>query len=211
MLMATVIGISGHKYNGKDTCADYLVRQYGFNKLSFADPLKHAVQEIFGFTNQQLWGYEKETFDDYWGTTPRELLQYIGTDLFRNGLKYRFTKISDKVWLMALRKQVMKAEKMGLDRIVIPDVRFPNESNLIHDAFDGQVIKVIRDDLPSIDMHVSERCVDEIVEDYTIHNHTFLQLYADLDYYMAKLNIHKIIQIPIIKEIPKPKLLYSHM
>lgn len=35
-----VIAISGYKRSGKDTIADYLVKNYGFSRVSFADPLK---------------------------------------------------------------------------------------------------------------------------------------------------------------------------
>jgi len=54
-----VIGVSGRASSGKDTFADILVRDYGFTKLSFADPMKLICQEIFDFTHDQLWGDSK--------------------------------------------------------------------------------------------------------------------------------------------------------
>lgn len=193
--MTTVIGICGNKYNGKDTSADYLVKNYGFMKLSLADPLKHALQEIFGFTNEQLWGSEKETLDTFWGTTPRELLQYIGTDLMRDYLGKKFSKISDNIWILAMRKKIIDLQNTGVKRIVIADIRFPNEGEMIH-SFDGYVFRVVRDNYKSYDQHVSEKMIDNINIDKTIHNLTFEQLYNDLDEYMETLDICKTIMKP---------------
>ena len=43
-----LILLSGWKGSGKDTAADYLVRQHGFIKLAFAAALKDAVSETYG-------------------------------------------------------------------------------------------------------------------------------------------------------------------
>lgn len=51
-----IIGISGLAGSGKDTCADFLVGRYNFKKTSFADPMKKIVQDVFGFTDEQLYG-----------------------------------------------------------------------------------------------------------------------------------------------------------
>lgn len=51
-----IIGICGQAGSGKDTAADFLVKDHGFAKVSFADPMKRFCQEIFDFTDEQLWG-----------------------------------------------------------------------------------------------------------------------------------------------------------
>lgn len=51
-----IIGISGVAGAGKDTVADFLVRDHGFVKVALADPLKRIAQEVFRFTDEQLWG-----------------------------------------------------------------------------------------------------------------------------------------------------------
>lgn len=51
-----LLGISGIAGSGKDTAADFLVKNFGFTKLSFADVLKRIVQEVFDFSEEQLWG-----------------------------------------------------------------------------------------------------------------------------------------------------------
>jgi hypothetical protein len=42
-----VILISGWKRSGKDTSADYLVEKYGFERISFASPLKDIVSQLY--------------------------------------------------------------------------------------------------------------------------------------------------------------------
>ena len=39
-----LIGILGNKRNGKDTTADFIVKNYNYNKYSFAKPLKMYVK-----------------------------------------------------------------------------------------------------------------------------------------------------------------------
>lgn len=42
-----VIAISGWKRSGKDTAAEHLIKEYGFKRIAFADPLKDRVAEEF--------------------------------------------------------------------------------------------------------------------------------------------------------------------
>ena len=58
-----IIGLSGKKRVGKDTVADYLVSKYGFIKYSFADPIKAVAKILFGFSENQLYGNNKEEID----------------------------------------------------------------------------------------------------------------------------------------------------
>jgi hypothetical protein len=51
-----LIGISGRASAGKDTVADFLVRDFGFVKVALADPLKRICRDVFAFTDEQLWG-----------------------------------------------------------------------------------------------------------------------------------------------------------
>lgn len=55
-----LIGIIGKKRSGKDTISDYLIKNYGYQKYGFADPLKRGAKEIFGFTDEQLWEHKNK-------------------------------------------------------------------------------------------------------------------------------------------------------
>ena len=41
-----IIGLSGYAQVGKDTVANYLVENYGFVKVSFADPIREALYKL---------------------------------------------------------------------------------------------------------------------------------------------------------------------
>jgi hypothetical protein len=51
-----IVGLSGRAGVGKDTVADVLVKEFGYVKVSFADPLKRCAMELWSFTEEQLWG-----------------------------------------------------------------------------------------------------------------------------------------------------------
>ena len=49
-----VLGLAGQAGVGKDTCADYLVKAYGFVKFAFSDALYAEVQAAYGLPDQSL-------------------------------------------------------------------------------------------------------------------------------------------------------------
>lgn len=70
-----IIGIAGFARSGKDTLADYLCHDHGCTKTHFADAIKKQLKEIFNFTDEQLWGSEKEKPDERYpisGICPRD-------------------------------------------------------------------------------------------------------------------------------------------
>jgi len=116
---------------GKDSASDYLVREYGFTKISFAGPLKQAAKIIYGLTEEQVNGNLKDVEDSFWKETPRSILQKMGTDGLRKGHR-------DDVWIKAMERKIAKSTKSW----VVSDVRFPNEANLIK-SLGGAVVKII--------------------------------------------------------------------
>ncbi len=51
-----LVGICGLAGSGKDTAADFIVKHGDFVKVAFADPLKRICQDVYKFTDEQLWG-----------------------------------------------------------------------------------------------------------------------------------------------------------
>ena len=139
-----IVGFVGFIGAGKDTAADYLVNYHGFRRDSFANSLKDAVANIFGWDRVLLEGRTKqarewrEQKDEWWSArlgmdiTPRFVLQNLGTEVIRNGFH-------DDMWIASLENKMRKSK----DDIVISDVRFPNEIAAIHNA-GGIVIRVKR-------------------------------------------------------------------
>ena len=140
-----IIGICGFIGSGKDTIADYLVNIHQFRRESFANTLKDAVAQVFGWDRDMLEGRTRqsrewrEQVDPWWAKrlnmpnlTPRWVLQYWGTEVCRRAFH-------DDIWIAALENKLRNSN----DDIVISDCRFPNEINSIK-AADGIVVRVVR-------------------------------------------------------------------
>jgi hypothetical protein len=181
-----VIGIPGRKYNGKDTIANYLRDKYGYKQIAFAGPLKEICGKLFGFTNEQLHGSLKETPDNNWfGLTPRQVLQFVGTNMFRDHMSELNENFKNDFWLLCAKntmEQVFKEDPTA--KFVISDVRFPNEVDMIK-QMGGVVLRVSRPSLnnnKNDDVHISELLIDELDVDYDIVNDgTKEQLYSKID------------------------------
>jgi len=146
--MSQIIGIVGLIGAGKDTVADYLVNFHGYKRESFANSLKDAVAQVFGWDREMLEGRSKqsrdwrETRDEWWSNrlkqeiTPRWVLQYWGTEVVRKGF-------NDDMWVASLENRLRKST----DDIVITDCRFPNEIKAIR-AAGGRVVRIKRGSEP---------------------------------------------------------------
>ena len=140
-----IIGVCGFIGSGKDTIADYLVNIHQFRRESFANTLKDAVAQVFGWDRDMLEGRTRqsrewrEQVDPWWAQrldmpdlTPRWVLQYWGTEVCRKAFH-------NDIWIAALENKLRHSQ----DDIVISDCRFPNEISSIKVA-GGIVIRVVR-------------------------------------------------------------------
>ena len=122
-----IIGFVGFIGAGKGTAADYLVREHGFIKESFANSVKDSVSVIFGWDRKMLEGATPESRlwreqpDPWWSNnlnrpfSPRLALQLMGTEAGRN-------VFDDKLRIYSTFKRMTP-----WNNYVIADVRFQNE------------------------------------------------------------------------------------
>jgi len=130
----SIVGFTGVMGAGKTTAANMIE---GAIVLSFAEPLKSAVKILFALTDTQLHTLDgKNTVDPRWGISPRELLQYLGTDCIRNKFPGHWVK------LMGHKIQQLQ-DKIGDEAIIaIDDIRFEDEAELVR-SLNGTVVHVI--------------------------------------------------------------------
>lgn len=144
-----LIGICGWIGSGKDTVAEYLVNNYGFQRESYAGTLKDAVSNVFGWNREWLEGLTpesrewREQVDSWWAErlnvphlTPRWVLQQWGTEVARKSFH-------DDIWIASLENKL----RNNKNHMVISDCRFPNEIKSIKKQ-GGIVIWVHRGPLP---------------------------------------------------------------
>lgn len=124
---------------------------------SFADPLKRLCIDILNLSHAQCYGTEDQkntetqfewqnmlgNFSQTGTMTAREVLQYIGTEVFR--------RIYNNVWVdTTIRQMQIEQPEMA----IVTDVRFPNEVEGIQKN-GGKVIRLTRSPYKK-DSHNSE-------------------------------------------------------
>lgn len=109
-----LVGVVGNAGSGKDTAANFLVKEFGFKQLSFAAPLKQLTQKIFPFTDKELYGASeyrarevhfvpKTVRENFYLQAAPWLLENIG-DL------NHYESLQDAVWyLLSLNKSKLSA------------------------------------------------------------------------------------------------------
>lgn len=163
-----MVGITGRKFHGKDTAANPLVKDMGFEIVKFAGALKNMTGELLKYVGYSpidvyrcIEGDLKETpLECFGGKSPRYVMQTLGTDWGRY-------MIWDSLWTNAFIAKV-RATPLA----VCTDLRFPNELKTIR-MLGGISIRVVRpnyvdDSLSS--QHVSERHIASLGVDFEVVN-----------------------------------------
>jgi hypothetical protein len=163
------IGLAGYARAGKDTVAQ-LVVDHGFEKCAFADPLRpmlYALNPVVPLPLSEQGGdtvharlsevVDAYGWDDAKGIAEvRCLLQRLGTEAAR-------AILGPDVWVDALLRRPSSG------RIVISDVRFPNEATAVRSR-GGVLARVVRPSQRPVNAHRSETALDDWDFDFTITN-----------------------------------------
>lgn len=164
-----IIGFAGPAGSGKDTCGSFFIMQ-GYNHLSFATPLKKAL-EAMGLGNP-LTIAEKEAYIPKLGVTWRHCAQTLGTEWGRQ-------LIHPDIWVKLAENTLEKNPEFYY---VLTDVRFENEAAMIR-RNKGIVCHIKGRAMGTgNDRHASEQSLDIDLNDWVVHNT------RDLDYLYKQLN-----------------------
>lgn len=191
-----IVGLTGQMGSGKDTVADYLVSQYWFKKVGFADALYDITCTLFDITRGQAERYKVDGIQIYlsdpkeWPRTTkthpitmRQFLQRLGTDVGRDMFGQFF-------WVQHLFNQI-DAGDTDID-YVIKDVRFDNEANAVTRVgldSDSVVWRITRPGYEG-DGHTSEAGITDKYVAATIENNGTLEdLYYKIDLLMEGVHV----------------------
>jgi hypothetical protein len=166
--------------SGKSTVARYLKRN-GYVRVAFAEPLKKMLETLaqecglsFADRYEGLYGSNKHgVFPPCLGdktiadepVTWRYLMQTLGTDWARNSVFSDF-------WIRIAEARIRKELEAG-NSVIIDDMRFPNEYELIT-GLGGEVWEVRRRAAEAgyVRQHRSEGLMDNFKFDQTLFNET---------------------------------------
>ena len=146
-----LVGLAGV---GKDTLAAHIAATYGHRILSFAAPLKRIVQQVYHFSDAQLFGpsslrnepdlrYQRP---DGSCLSPREALERFGTEAGR--------ACFDRTWLDMALRDAAECTAVG-GRWVFTDTRFRNEMEACRER-GAAIVRLTRSDKHT-GTHESER------------------------------------------------------
>lgn len=159
-----VIALGHRKRVGKDTVAGILVEEYAFQRVSFAQPLKEIMHDMFPhLDHEQLFGDEKEECDaKLSGRTPREVMVQLATSI-------RERLGSAALIAPAMSKLVPNTTSTRPHRPrVVTDMRFLNEYRALQSIKNCVFVRVVRPGVKSVQSE--DELDDDSLWNYTIVN-----------------------------------------
>jgi len=144
-----VVGISGKAGHGKDTLADLIIEELSNHvtvgsKMYFANELKEVVRQVFLLRTYNLWNEKgkDEPIEHLGGITGRFILQKFGE---------AGRKIFPDIWVLHFKKSLEKLiEDFNYAKriiVLVPDVRYPNEFDVIRNMdCKTLLVRIVRPD-----------------------------------------------------------------
>lgn len=204
MIKVTAVGIAGLPGSGKDTMADQLVANHGFLKVAFADPVYEEVSKAFNVSEERLRQREGKELPqpfldlDFCNDRTFAALVPLHAVLEDNCLSPRMAlrlwateyrrAADDRYWLKQLDLWVRGSYH---DLIVIPDVRFENEAELVRSYSEPRLVHLQRTGV-AIDSHRHASDMPVLVHD----NDTYLSNDGDLPAFQHKIEHWAALHLP---------------
>jgi dephospho-CoA kinase len=161
-----IIGLSGASKSGKNTTSNYLrsvLQDSGqqVQQLSFAYRLKKVVCQVYGLSWDDVTKHKDIPHRNLDGKAPREVLQKLGTEGFRD-------MVSDNTWIDCVLRDICALYRANPDiNVIITDVRFVNEAKTLRQELAACIVSVTRPGAEAQYVHRSEQELHLIREQYT--------------------------------------------
>jgi ABC-type dipeptide/oligopeptide/nickel transport system ATPase component len=172
-----LIALYGKAGSGKTTAANYLTEYHRFDRVAFADPIKAMLRTMLEYAGCDIDINDRDVKEkpcpELLGKSPRYALQTLGTEFGREC-------IGQDIWVSIAESEIQKAFEEG-DSIVIDDLRFPNEAEMVK-RLGGKVIWIFQGDLVCSDNPTHKSETQQIPCDHFILNDkTISELQTNLD------------------------------
>lgn len=173
-----IIGLSGYAQSGKDTVAELLCLNYGYERRSFAEPMRNAIYKlnpiVFNLNNRVADLVDEHGWDVAKANPEvRRLLQVFGTEVGRG-------MFGDSFWVNQALTGILPEEK-----IVFSDVRFPNEAHAIK-RLNGNLWRINRHNHSAVNGHPSEHAMDNFMFNHVVYNDGTIDDLSDEVFMLAK-------------------------
>ena len=161
---------------GKSTAARFLVNEYGYQCISFADPLKEMIRTLLmcaGYSYDEAQVYlneKKEVKIPIIGASYRHLARTCGTEWGRK-------LVSPDIWVNIAEQKIIHSCKS----ICFDDMRFWNELDLLRGR-GFKLVKIVRE-TEREDSHASDLALSDFEDwDHVIDNNgTLNDLYKKVE------------------------------
>jgi hypothetical protein len=142
MSQPLIVLISGWAHAGKDSVAKILVESYDFQKIAFADPIKHQVARDLEIPLEWCYDQEKKA-----ALLPNNKERTLRDELIRVAETARET--DKQIWARAVGEKILKAIQRGKRKFVISDWRHIEEVWALQKCIPTACIVPTRVDRPS--------------------------------------------------------------
>lgn len=199
-----ILGIAGLAGSGKDTCGAYLIKEYGFERRAFADPLKKSVAALFDIP---FWEVDQLKLDNTvfvaigYKNEPEQKVMVDNTSGMQIEVpNHMWSPIKEFTFREFLQRYGTESHRdiFGTDfwvnhtlpvggfyagrKICVTDLRFVNEVERIQ-SLGGIAIKLVRDETAPASQRPHRSEQTELLNcNVTIENNgTIEELYEQID------------------------------
>lgn len=170
-----VIAIHGAAAHGKTTSTKHLVAAHGLDVVKFAAPIKNMLATLLIYMGDAPEIAARSMEDamlkslpiaELFGVTPRRLQQTLGTEWGRN-------IIHPRLWTHLASLKINQYARTSPGHVIlVDDLRFTTEYEMLDEEFDTTFVKIFAPWAPQPDVtHQSEIPLADELFDHVIINH----------------------------------------
>lgn len=172
------IALMGYARSGKDASGAHLVAAHGYQRVSFADPVRASLLALDPYVDAQIRPYQygerahgvrlSELVRDVGWERAKDLYPEVRALLQRHGTDAVRGVIGEDTWVILAADTIRDAHRAG-KRVVVTDTRFPNEAAMLR-VMGFRLVWVIRPGGGPANRHASENALSRLDADVTLWN-----------------------------------------